>query len=221
MKKVIFSIYLISSMILTSCGGGDSNEGSDYNETTIGNQIWMTENLNVDKFRNGDPIPHAKSSYQWEKAAKNDQPAWCYYDNDPLNGKKHGKLYNWFAVNDPRGLAPEGWHIPSDAEWTFLTAHLGGEDAAGTKMKSTSGWKNSGNGNNESGFSGFPSGGRGVWGDCFDMFEKCSWWSSTTTPSGLGRVDFVWVRRLNYDNGEVKRLKSSHSIGLSVRCIKD
>ena len=107
---------------------------------TIGNQVWMTKNLDISTFRNGDTIPEAKTNEEWKKAGENKQPAWCYYDNDPANGAKYGKLYNWYAVNDPRGLAPIGYHIPSDAEWTKLTDFLGGESVAGTKMKSKSGW---------------------------------------------------------------------------------
>jgi uncharacterized protein (TIGR02145 family) len=114
---------------------------STFSQTvTIGKQEWMTENLNVDKFRNGDPIPEAKTNGEWELASKNKQPAWCYYNNDPQYGAKYGKLYNWYAVTDPRGLAPVGYHVPSDAEWTKLTDFLGGESVAGEKMKSTSGW---------------------------------------------------------------------------------
>ena len=95
-------------------------------------------NLNVDKFRNGDPIPQAKTNAEWLAAGENKQPAWCYYDNDPANGEKYGKLYNWYAVNDSRGLAPEGYHIPTYAEWTTFMNLLGND--AGNKMKSTSGW---------------------------------------------------------------------------------
>jgi uncharacterized protein (TIGR02145 family) len=109
-----------------------------YKSVKIGTQTWMTENLNVSTFRNGDPIPEAKTNEEWEKAGKEGKPAWCYYKNDPKNGAKYGKLYNWYAVNDPRGLAPVGWHIPTDAEWITLENQLG-EDA-GKKIKSTSGW---------------------------------------------------------------------------------
>lgn len=105
---------------------------------TIGTQVWMTKNLDVATFRNGDSIPQAKTNEEWVNAGINKQPAWCYYDNDPANGAKYGKLYNWYAVNDPRGLAPVGYHIPSDAEWTKLGDFLGSD--AGTKMKSKSGW---------------------------------------------------------------------------------
>ena len=125
---------------------------------TIGKQVWMTKNLDVSTFRNGDPIPEAKTNEAWKAAGENKQPAWCYYDNDPKNGTKYGKLYNWYAVNDPRGLAPAGYHIPTDAEWTVLTDYLGGEDVAFKKMKSPSGWVKKGNGTNSSGFSGLPAG---------------------------------------------------------------
>lgn len=107
-----------------------------YKTVTIGTQVWMKENLNVSTFRNGDPIPEAKTDEEWKAAGDAKQPAWCYYDNDPNNGAKYGKLYNWYAVNDSRGLAPEGWHVPTDQEWTDLIGFLG--DDAGKKMKSKS-----------------------------------------------------------------------------------
>ena len=113
-------------------------------EIQIGRQIWMSENLNVNVFRNGDIIPEAKTSSEWETAAKNKQPAWCYYDNDPANGTKYGKIYNWYAVQDPRGLAPSGYHVPSERELFFLSAALDsiyGDEKSGPKMKTTSGWK--------------------------------------------------------------------------------
>jgi uncharacterized protein (TIGR02145 family) len=116
------------------------NTKKSMGEVTIGSQVWTSTNLDVSTFRNGDPIPQAKTDEEWKKAEENGEPAWCYNDNDPSNGTKYGKLYNWHAVNDPRGLAPNGYHIPTDAEWTILTDYLGGEDNAGTKMKSTSGW---------------------------------------------------------------------------------
>jgi len=106
----------------------------------IGNQVWTTKNLDVATFRNGDAIPQAKTDEEWEAAGENKQPAWCYYENNTANGTKYGKLYNWYAVNDYRGLAPTGYHIPTDDEWTVLSTYLGGEAVAGKKMKSTSGW---------------------------------------------------------------------------------
>ena len=107
---------------------------------TIGKQVWMLENLNVSTFKNGVAIPEVQDKNAWETAGENQQPAWGYYDNDPKNGAKYGKLYNWYAVIDNNGLCPLGWHVPSDAEWDTLVTYLGGEDVAGDKMKSKSGW---------------------------------------------------------------------------------
>lgn len=68
-------------------------------EVKVGDQIWMGRNLDVSTFRNGDPIPYAETDEEWEEAGENGEPAWCYYDNDPENGEKYGKLYNWYAVD--------------------------------------------------------------------------------------------------------------------------
>ena len=95
-----------------------------YESVRIGNQEWMTRNLDVDRFRNGDLIQHIESNEEWKKAGKNGQPAWCYYKNYPENGKKYGKLYNWYAKADSIGLAPLGWHIPSNDEWTSLVDYI-------------------------------------------------------------------------------------------------
>jgi uncharacterized protein (TIGR02145 family) len=184
-------------------------------EVTIGKQVWMEENLNVDKFRNGDLIPEAKTGGEWEKAGENKQPAWCYYNDNPDNGDRYGKLYNWFAVNDPRGLAPEGWKIPSDEDWSRLTDFLGGD--AGTKMKSTSGWEDAGNGNNESGFSGLPGGSRlynGSFG--YNQGSLGYGWSSTEND-GVG----AWMRYLDYESGDVIRGDTYKKNGFSVRCLRD
>ena len=210
MKKVslILSAVVMTAMMLSSCGGGASTE------VTIGKQVWMSENLNVDKFRNGDPILEAKTDEEWGTAYENQQPAWCYYNNDPANGEKYGKLYNWYAVNDKRGLAPFGYHIPSDEEWTILTDYLG-RDVAGTKMKSTSGWKENGNSSNESGFSGLPGGYRDSGGTFGYVGEVGSWWSSTENDTAS-----AWYRSL-YSNGDVGRYGFTKEDGLSVRCLRD
>jgi uncharacterized protein (TIGR02145 family) len=130
----------------------------------IGGQIWTQRNLDVDCFRNGDLIQEARSNEDWQKAADEEKPAWCYYDNAPANGEKYGKLYNWYAVNDPRGLAPEGWSIPTKEEWEILRDELG--DYYITKIIDCAEWldcpdwiENS-DVINDSGFSGLPGGGR-------------------------------------------------------------
>lgn len=126
----------------------DSNE---YKTIKYGMQEWTSVNLNVTRFRNGDTITEAKTPQEWLSAGSLGKPAWCHFNNDPENGRKYGKLYNWYAVNDPRGLAPEGWHIPVNADWGTLVKNLLGIDYAGPKLKNTSGWKSK-NGSNNIGF---------------------------------------------------------------------
>jgi uncharacterized protein (TIGR02145 family) len=178
---------------------------------TIGTQVWTSKNLNVSTYRNGDVIPQVQDKNAWAKLTTG---AWCYYDNDASNGTKYGKLYNWYAVNDPRGLAPNGYHIPTDAEWTKLSDYLGKE--AGTKMKSTSGWVENGNGSNSSGFSGLPGGDRDGNGTFGLIGEFGSWWNSTEY-----NTNNAWYRGLNYANGTVDRGSSSKEDGFSVRCLRD
>jgi uncharacterized protein (TIGR02145 family) len=201
--------------------------GITYAQTvTIGTQVWMTKNLDVATFRNGDPIPEAKTDEEWVKAGENQQPAWCYYKNDPANGVKYGKLYNWYAVNDSRGLAPVGYHIPSDAEWTKLTEFLGGKTFAGTKMKSKSGWKEDRNGTNECGFSGLPVGERYYHenvkssGAFYSFGKEASWWSSDEGIDGRD-VDSSVARNCNIGAFDIDVIifSTSRGNGLSVRCL--
>ena len=189
----------------------------ENNEVTIGNQVWTTKNLDVSTFRNGGAIPEAKNAKQWDYARENKIAAFCYYDYDSNNGKVYGKLYNWYAVNDSRGLAPKGYHIPSDAEWTILTDMLGGEEIAGKKMKSTTGWSNSGSGNNRSGFNGLPGG-----NCCFNngFFNNITaygfWWSSS-----VYNTNDAWNRILSSFDTKVSRNFNYKYFGFSVRCLRD
>lgn len=141
-----------------------SNETSSLNEVIIGNQIWMKNNLNVSVFCNGDSIPEAKTDSEWDYAINNGKPAWCYYNNNPDNGKKFGKLYNLYAISDKRGLAPKGWKIPSDNDWIYLADFLGGSGIAGNKLKSKEYWVNNNCSTyymlNENQFTGLPCGTR-------------------------------------------------------------
>jgi uncharacterized protein (TIGR02145 family) len=182
----------------------------------IGTQIWMTQNIDVDKFRNGDLIPQAKTDEEWQKAANNQQPAWCYYNNETANDKKYGKLYNYYAVIDSRGLAPNGYHIPSDAEWSTLITYLGDNDETGTKMKSTSGWNEDGNGTNSIGFSGMPGGIRYSDGSFLHIGNYGVWWTSSEYASSG-----AFFHRLNCDTGLATGGEGTKNDGLSVRCIKD
>jgi uncharacterized protein (TIGR02145 family) len=217
MKKVslILSAVVMAAMMLSSCGRVASNAESASNEVTIGSQVWMTKNLDVATFRNGDPIPQAKTDEEWEKAGENIQPAWCYYDNDPANGAKYGKLYNWYAVNDSRGLAPVGYHVPSDAEWAELKDFLGKD--AGKKMKSTTGWDGDGNGTESSGFSGLPGGSRYGDGTFLGIGEDGYWWSSTESSTFS-----AWNRSLGYgfDDVFINYYLYNKTYGFSVRCLR-
>lgn len=192
-----------------------------YESVRIGNQEWMTRNLNVNRFQNGDLIPHLEFDEEWIVAEKNGQPAWCYYNNDPKNGKKSGKLYNWYAVNDPRGLAPEGWHIPTYKEWTILKKFLD-ISTGGWKLKSVEGWNKwkdeygkfqNGNGDNSSGFNALPGGFRDDDGTGIDV---AIFWSATEIKTSK-----AWTLSLTNDTGFLDKTWAFKQEGLSVRCIKN
>ena len=183
----------------------------EENEIKIGDQTWTTKNLDVDTYRNGDAIPQVEDANAWANLTTG---AWCYHENNSANGKKYGKLYNWYAVKDPRGLLPKGYHIPSDAEWTILTENLG--DDAGTKMKSTIGWDNNGNGTNSIGFEGLPGGYRDFNGNFEGIGDSGYWWSSSEVDTY-----YAWYRFLGDDDGDVVRDYDNEQDGFSVRCLRD
>jgi len=201
--------FMVLVLMTTGCG-------DNFRTVKIGNQVWMAENLNVTRFSNGDPIPEARTKEEWQLAGKEGKPSWCFYLNNKTYGKKYGKLYNWYAVADPRGLAPTGWHIPDDAEWDQLVTQLGGAELAGTKMKSIDGWPKNENGTNESGYTGLPAGGRGPSGAFGLLGTRVDWWSSTEAYTYT-----AWSRGLSYLNGAVWRNSNSKKLGLSVRCIRN
>ncbi len=200
----------------------------------IGNQIWMMKNLDVDKFRNGDPIPKAGYDIAWVEAFDNEQPAWCYYDDNTKNEERYGKLYNWYAVNDPRGLAPEGWHVPSDAEWTQLTNYLGGHELADKKMKSTSGWRGirrniynlkfegyEYGGTNKSGFNALPGGER-LRPPFLGIGISSGWWSSTEFNAHDARFRIIGDTFLAFrKDGRDGLHESRKEFGKYVRCLSD
>jgi uncharacterized protein (TIGR02145 family) len=181
----------------------------------IGTQIWAEANLNVNTFRNGDTIPEAKTNKEWVAAGDAGKPAWCYYNNDPANGPKYGKLYNWYAVNDPRGLAPAGWSLPGDADWTKLMYYLGGPDASGRKMKNTTGWIDGNIGTNESGFTGLSGGYRVENGTFLNLGSIGTWWSSTESKSSSA-IDFYLSL-----SGSLGRSGSPRQRGESIRCLRN
>ena len=167
-------------------------------------------------YRNGDPIRHASTEQEWQDAASKGEGAWCYYNHDPKNGEIYGKLYNWYCVKDPRGLAPSGYHVPSDLEWSLLSKYLGGEEIAGFKMKSTNGWVDGGNGDNSSGFNGLPGGFCTSFGIFYDINVNGTFWSSSEQST-----DYVLHCDLGYNNTKVNRNYNDKNYGVSVRCLRD
>jgi uncharacterized protein (TIGR02145 family) len=216
MKKALLILVIFSFCI--SCKKDNPTVPLDTvcsDPISIGSQVWMCKNLDVDHYRNGDPIPEVKDSTEWANLTTG---AWCYYNNDPALGAIYGKLYNWYAVNDPRGLAPTGLHVPSDAEWTTLSTFLGGENVAGGKLKETgtTHWKSPNKGaTNESGFFALPGGLRDGSGAFNYVGNYAQWWSSTQTDTT------AWYRHLGWGNAMVFSSHDFKEVGFSVRCIKD
>jgi uncharacterized protein (TIGR02145 family) len=250
MKKIysISSAALLTIIMLSSCGNSATEDTTTIaadtttiaadtttiaadtipkkeivsDGVTIGTQVWSTKNLDVAAFRNGDPIPQAKSAEEWKRAGENKQPAWCYYENNLANGNKYGKLYNWYAVNDPRGLAPQGWHIPSFDDWFVLGRYLddikqledGGwsNSISGKKLKAKKGWAEGSN------IGTLPGGYRGESGD-FDLIGFSGyWWTSETYRDRYESANNVSIK---YDEDFLWTGYDYKCHGCSVRCIKD
>ena len=183
---------------------------------TICNQIWTTKNLDVTTYRNGDDIRQVSDPTAWGNLTTG---AWCYYFNNSTYGLTNGKLYNWYAVSDPRGLAPEGWHVPSDAEWTSLANCLGGSSEAGGALKEagTSNWISPNIGaTNSSGFTALPSGGRFASSAFRYIGSSGYWWSSTETSTS-----FAWYRTMSTNYASFGGTDLPKAYGFSVRLIKD
>ena len=181
-------------------------------DVMIGKQKWMTENLDTEKFANGDKIPEAKSDEAWATAAKNGQPAWCIYKDKT----GFGKLYNWYAVNDPRGLAPSGWHIPTWDEVQVLEKFLGSKEEAGKKMKTTTQWIEQGGSTNSSGFSALPGGFRLSDGGFMNAGMSGSFWTTTRSSDKIRPVI-----QYQMSVGPLNYYLAFFGQGFSVRCVKD
>ncbi|TVQ69215.1 MAG: T9SS C-terminal target domain-containing protein [Balneolaceae bacterium] len=214
-------------------------DGNVYQTVKIGDQWWMAENLRVSRYRNGDAIPTGLSNEEWSDTTTG---TYAIYPHDKVGGiasdeemvEAYGALYNWYAVDDERGLCPSGWHVPSDAEWKELEMYLGmtqeqadetswrGTDEGG-KLKSTRTqpashprWAIPNTGaTNESGFSALPAGIRSPHGDFFDIGFAADWWSSTRDAFR------AWYREVDFDYSDVRRSSRLHRGGLSVRCVRD
>lgn len=215
-------VLILFSMVLTA-GKGQHNaekQGREIRSVVIGTQEWSATNLGVTHFRNGDPIFEANSYEAWEEACIKGLAAWCYYDNNPDNGRKYGKLYNYWAVSDKRGLAPEGWHIPDNKEWDVLAESLGGIGVAGKVMKSNN--MRTVKDRVSDGFLALTGGYRThempgfKWGPFYHMGEETYWWSVTRYL-----VDNVWAYKISEQSDELGKGSFVRTAGLYVRLVKD
>ncbi len=231
----LFSIFLSCEKDPTS--SEDENtvtdiDGNKYETVKIGDQWWMAENLKVTHYRNGDPIPNVTDDDQWENLDENETGAYCAYNNSESNADTYGYLYNWYAVDDSSGLAPEGWHVPSDAEWKQLEMYLGMSQSEADD----DGWRGTNEGSQlagqadlwedgaleenaefgTSGFNALPGGYRGHDGYFGSMGSDAGFWSSTES-NGYS----AWYRRLSYFGSEVSRGNYYERAGFSVRLVRD
>jgi uncharacterized protein (TIGR02145 family) len=194
-------------------------DGNTYKTIQLGNQTWMAENLKTEHYANGDVINNIAETDLWENTLVG---AWTYYNNNEEMNEDYGKLYNWFAVEDPRNICPSGWHIPNDPEWEALLTHLGGYLVAGASMKETGlnhfAYSNEGS-TNESGFTGLP-GGMKDWGSLsFDLGLSGYWWSSTNANDYYDLEAYYYF--IGRDVDHVLDGAGDKNNGISCRCIKD
>ena len=185
----------------------------EFKSVKIGRQEWMAENLSVSYYRNGDTIPEVQDSDEWDELTSG---AWCNYKNDPANGEIYGKLYNWYALTDTRGLAPEGWRVATLEDWEELIGFLGGDKMAGGLLKSVHEWKLPNEAaSNAYGFSALPG---GLCDDDCSFMDQGSigyWWTATDTNEKN-----AWSFLMSCDNSFINRSYFEKKDGLSVRCIK-
>ncbi len=234
-KQLILNVYIFSypKPYLVSEIDSIVFKIDQWQPLTIGSQVWMLKNLDVDHYRNGDSIPEVRDSTEWANLKSG---AWCYYLNDTTNGEIYGKLYNWYALNDPRGICPEGWHIPTDNEWKTLEMCLGiskedsdkngfrGINEGGKLKESGTGYWQSPNtgGTNESGFTALPGGVRDDLGTFNLIGLNGFWWSATMdTASPYWLPPRAWGRRLDNIRASIIRAQGNYLTGKSVRCVKD
>ena len=216
----MFVVLLAGSLLFIGCGTSTKTgkvgkvtdiDGNEYSTITIGAQVWMAENLKTTTYNDGKLIPYVCVDSLW-KGLKTD--AYTWYNNDSTSNKAtQGALYNWNAINTGK-LCPTGWHVPSDKEWRQLTDYLGGENVAGSDMKTTTGWNKQGNGTNSSGFSAIPAGYRSSKGSFSSRGISGYWWSST--PS----TENSWYCVIFSKDGTAFKYYGQRESGFSVRCVK-
>lgn len=190
---------------------GPAYDGHTYSAVQIGDQCWFAENLRSTIYADGTAIPEVTDNGAWTDLSTG---ARCDY-----NVTTYGWLYNWYAVDDPRGLCPSGWHVPTDGDWTQLEDHITSQGFAGMEgaaLKSTTGWNSNGNGTDDFGFSALPGGQRtSNYGSFYYSGSIGFWWSSSSSSGG------AWSRYLYGDNSDVLRGLLNLGFGFSVRCLRD
>ena len=183
-------------------------------DVTIGTQIWTGCNATVSTYNNGDPIPYVDNTASWAALTTG---AWCYVNNDPSTEATYGKLYNWYAITDPRGIAPNGYIVPTDADWTTLTTFLGGTSVAGGKMKGLCHWMPTNiDATNTSLFTGLPGGYRDN-GGYYNNIGNYGFWGSSTENNTIN----AWGLVLSHGDGVATRGSLGKKNGLSLRFIKN
>ena len=217
------------TIIDLACGTVTDIDGIVYQTVQIGCQCWMAENLKVTHYRNGDPIPNVTSASEWAALTSG---AYCNYNNDAENVAIYGRLYNWYAVDDSRNIAPTGWHVPTDAEWKQLEMSLGMSQSEanytgwrgtneGSKLAGNASLWASGDLENNpefgtSGFTALPGGYRGSTGSFHSLGYSAYVWSVTEDSTY-----YAWHRRLGYGLAQVTRYSLNKGGGFSVRCVRD
>ncbi len=201
-------------------------DGNVYHTVQIGSQIWMVENLKTTHYRNGDAISPINVSGSWDQLTAG---GYCSYDNNAANGEIYGKLYNFYAVEDSREIAPEGWHVPTREEYKTLLIYLGGSDVAGGKMKEAGSehWTtdlitDENTGTNESGFTALPGGWLTASGDFASQGYKAYFWTIDGFDSGISGSRYGYARWLGLNTDKFYDASNYHAyMGMSVRCVKD
>lgn len=243
--KSCIALLLATTTMLLACKKDESNpapsvmppasstvndiDGNIYPTVQIGPQQWLAENLRTTRYQNGDMIPNIPGGPGWQSSTTG---AWSNYDNDPNLDASHGKLFNWYAAIDTRGVCPLGWHVPTDTDWQQLenslgmsatelgaTGYRGTTQNVGGQMKRNTLWDIPNTGaTNSSGFSGIPGGAINNNGNFLGTFETDGFWWSRSEEMGEFNA---WYRSLNYANGGIKREYYPKNGGLCIRCVRD
>ena len=208
--------YITVSSSVNWGDGVTDIDGNNYTSVIIGDQEWIAENLKTTTYNNGTSIDLVTNDTNWQN---NTTGAYCWYDNDQAQyAETYGALYNWYAVNTGN-LCPEGWHVPTDEEWTALEDYIssnGNNYNEGEALKATFGWYDNGNGSDNYGFEAYPGGYREAYGRFGSVERLGFWWSNSEFNTSNS-----WYRRLYFFNNSVYRGSSYKNSGFSVRCIRD